>query len=169
MERRRAGDTVNPVGAVLPTMSTPDRGAEIPFFRPDLRSILAGLSAMLALVAAAVAAVGFAGSIPILFASGVLGAAITGWLTVDTSRVSRLYNAVLIGVVHAVVTAGFGGAVVYLSVLASPTGVSGIIASGNGGVHLLFVASPLAVVFFAAEGILGGAIGSASRLKAARR
>lgn len=145
-------------------MGTTDSGAGIPVFAPDLRSIVAGLVAMVGFGSAAVAAVGLAASIPLLLVSGLVGGGITGWLAVDASRVFRTSNAVLVGGVHAAIAAGAGGAIVYLYVLTSSQGLSDVIASGGGGVHLLLVGSPLAVVFFGLEGVVGGAVGSAARV-----
>lgn len=118
--------------------------------------VLLGTSALAALLAGPVDAV------PAIMVAGVLGGAVTGWLGVDAVEVGdSLQRGGFLGL-HA---SGLGGVVVLAAMLVIDVSAM----AEEGDVLLLFVASPVAVVAFALEGLLGGYVGGGLRLLYLRR
>lgn len=119
----------------------------------DLRSIGLGAAVTLSIAAAAVLAVGVADAIPAILASGVLGGAFAGW---SSSGAVEADNKVQQGGFHGLQASGLGGAVVVGVLLALDVSAT---VEGAGSL-LLLVASPIAIVLFALEGLGGGYLGS---------
>jgi len=123
----------------------------------ELRPILVGFGVLLTIGALAVALFGLLGALPTILAAGVVGGAVTGWIGGGTRAT---WASVQQGGFLGLYASGLGGVVVFAVFLAVDVAAM----AGDGDVLLLFVASPLAFVLFALEGLIGGYLGSGLRV-----
>ena len=126
--------------------------------RFDRRSIVLGAVAMLCPSALAILVLGLADAVlPILF-SAVFGGFVAGWSCPDPAARAHENRA---GGLHGVNAAGLGGLILVVGLLALdlPATVE------DGGISLLFVASPFALIVFVAAGFVGGYVGIVLRLR----
>lgn len=122
-----------------------------------LTPIVVGTAALLATGGLSVAIAGPIRAVPVLLVTGIFGGAVSGWLGNTATKLSTaLQHGGFLGL-HA---SGLGGLIVFIAFLFVDTAT----VPQRGDVFLLFVASPLAPVVFALEGLLGGYLGSGLRL-----
>lgn len=135
--------------------------ADFDLLEPAPLPVGIGVIITLGLIGAGIWTVGLVDSLPLVLVSGILGAAVTGWITARDADVTWSSQAVIVGVLQGVLAAGIAGVVFYGLVITGAMGttVAGIIDRGEGGAYLLLIASPLAFVLFGLEGVVGGALG----------
>lgn len=128
----------------------------------ELKVVLAGTAVTLAGCGVAIAAVGLVGAVPAVLFSGLAGGVVTGWLS--STEVGTAID-VQQGGFYGLHASGLAGIVllVALQVLDAPAEVQG------GSAVLLLVASPMVVVVFALEGLVGGYVGSGLQIAYADR
>lgn len=122
------------------------------------KPIGAGAAVLLVAAALSVLAVGLADAVVPLLLAGILAGFVAGWSSVDPTATAHERRA---GGIHGLVAAGFGGVILVVTLMGLD-----LPATADGGVSLLFVASPLAFLTFSAVGFLGGYAGIGFRLAA---
>jgi hypothetical protein len=124
------------------------------------RPIGAGAALLLGAGTLSILAVGLVDAVGPLLVAGVIGGFVAGWASLDPSATAHERRA---GGIHGLVAAGLGGSILAVTLMALDRA-----AAVDGGVSLLFVASPLAFLTFSAVGFLGGYAGISLRIAARR-
>lgn len=121
------------------------------------RPVVAGASVLLVIGALAIWLVGPVSAVPAIILAGILGGTVAGWASNDTVEV---LDALQHGGFLGLYASGIGGMVVFAVFLTMDVATM----AQEGDAHLLLVASPLAIVLFALEGLVGGYVGSGLRV-----
>jgi len=125
--------------------------------RFDRRSITLGAVAMVGPSVLAILVLGLDSAVVPIVLSGVLGGFVAGWASPDPDATAYERRA---GGLHGMNAAGLGGLVLVAGLLALD-----VPATAEGGISLLLVASPFALLVFVAGGFVGGYAGMTLRLR----